>query len=113
MDVTKILVHELDAALGVPCYPTVPADRPDSFVTVECTGGTRTAVLSYPSVAVQSWAATQQAASELAEKVDEAMRSLPYGESGITNVEGGVPYPFPSTERIPRYQALYSLTAHN
>lgn len=113
MDVTKVLLSELEKAAGAPCFPTVPADRPREFIVVQRTGGTRGEALSNPAVAVQSWAASEQAAAELAERVDAAMAALPYGDSGVTNVGRGEPYPFPSTEKIPRYQALYSLTVHN
>lgn len=113
MDITTLLMREIESAVGFPCYPTVPAERPDAFVTVQCTGGSEGVVLSYPNVAVQSWAATQQEAHELAVSVGQAMRALPYGNSGVTHVDAGIPYHFPSTEKIPRYQALYSLTVHN
>lgn len=113
MDLTVTLMNALEGATGVPCYPTVPADRPETFITVQCTGGSDGMFLCQPMFAVQSWAATQQQASTLAKSVGEAMRKLPYQTYGITHVGCGYPYPFPSTEKIPRYQALYTLTAHN
>lgn len=112
MDITVLLIREIEGALGVPCHPTVPADRPERFVTVERTGGTRGAFLNKPNVAIQSWAPTEQEASELADEVDAVMEALPYGSSGVTKVDRGEPYPFPSIEKIPRYQALYSLVTH-
>lgn len=112
MDITVLLTKELERSTGVRCYPSVPADRPDRFIVVQRTGGTRGAFLNTPSVAIQSWAPTEQEASSLADEVDAAMESLPYGGSGVTKVERSEPYPFPSVEKIPRYQAVYDLVAH-
>lgn len=115
MNVEKYLSAQLAAMLDVPVSPTVPANRPARFVTVELTGGEREECgIIRPNVAVQSWASTRKDASELADVVDKAVRSLPDVEHAkVTHVEGTIPYNYPQDEHNPRYQAYYNLVAHD
>lgn len=112
MDIVALLTRYLEKTTGVASFPAVPAERPDEFIVVDLTGGSRGTVLDYPSLAIQTWAATTARASEMADTVYAAMADLPYTNSGVTCVDSGHPYPFPSSEKIPRYQATYDLTAH-
>ena len=66
--VTEAFVSHL-LTLGYDAYANVPADPPTEFVTVERTGGSVTDLVDHPSIAVQCWAATDEAAERLANSV--------------------------------------------
>lgn len=64
-------------ANGFLCYADVPADPPQSYCTVDRTGGTHSEHVDAATVSVDCIAPTRYEASELALSVDEAMESLP------------------------------------
>lgn len=94
-------------SLGFDARADVPAKRPDSFVTVERVGGASTEnVLDRAVLAVQCWAPTRLAASQLAIAVDVAMR-------GVTATDGVCEYARQSMYNFPdpdSRQARYQLT---
>lgn len=114
MNIEAAIIGGLNEALTVGVYADVPKTRPDSFVTVERTGGSRDyyGLIDRPTIAVQSWAETRYKASQLANDVDKAMHAL-VGSNGITNVETNTITNFPSTDGVPRYQGLYEITNHS
>lgn len=112
MDIVRTLIEGISDAVGVPAFSDAPKDRPDEFVTVECVGGSRDRFVDRPSAAVQSWSTSKAGAHALAERVDSAIEGMAGGPSGITHVERGMPYSFPSSDGLPRYQSVYDFAAH-
>lgn len=108
--VTEAFVSHL-LALGYDAYANVPADPPEEFVTVERTGGSVTDLVDHPSIAVQCWAATDEAAERLANAV-RAQIVTGTRPSGVTRVavDSG-PYRFyDEYTRCPRYQMALDAT---
>ena len=114
MNVEVSIISGLGTVLDVTVYADVPKNRPDSFVTVERTGGGRDAygLIDRPTIAVQSWAKTRYEAAQLANTVDAVMHSL-VGYDGITSVVTNTITNFPSSDGVPRYQGLYEITNHS
>lgn len=106
------VIARLGTLLGVPVFADVPAARPDAFVTVERTGGGRLhrGLLDRPTLAVQSWAPTRHAASELSGQVDAAMHAIEGWP--VTSVVTDTIYNFPAEGPHARYQGVYQLTSH-
>ena len=108
--VTEAFVSHL-LALGHDAYANVPADPPAEFVTVERTGGAVTDLVDHPSIAIQCWAATDEAAERLANAV-RAQIVTGTRPSGVTRVavDSG-PYRFyDEYTRCPRYQMALDAT---
>ena len=88
------------------------ADAPEEFVTVERTGGGTENLVDHPTMAIQTWAATEPRAEEMANSIRNALltQSRPRGVTAV-NVNSG-PYPFWDEDtRCPRYQTVYETTA--
>lgn len=83
---------------------TRPPDGLTEFVTVERTGGTVTDMVDHATIAIQTWAATETRAEEMANAIRLlALTTRPDGVHSIT-VNAG-PYPFfDESTRLPRYQ---------
>lgn len=79
MDVERLVVDYLNSLnLGATAYYDVPADRPESFLVVEQTGGgLSNYVVGLPSVDVDCWAPTRREAALLAEAVAHAAIPMP------------------------------------
>jgi len=108
--VTEAFVSHL-LALGHDAYANVPADPPTEFVTVERTGGSVTDLVDHPSLAIQCWAATDEAAERLANVVRAQIvtGTRPHGVTRI-DVNSG-PYRFyDEYTRCPRYQMALDAT---
>ena len=91
-------------------YPARDAVPP--FVTVERTGGGTVDMVDHPTIAVQTWAATEAEAEAAAVSIRNALmcESRPYGITKV-NVNSG-PYPFWDEDtRFPRYQTVYDCAA--
>lgn len=74
MNAEDAIVAHLAASLPVAVFREVPRDRPDSFVTVERTGGALNELVRDSALlAVQAWAATPKAARELAYQCRDAL----------------------------------------
>lgn len=114
--------YSIEAALvawlrseGFEAYTDVPASRPSRFVTVNREGGGTENRIDYPSVTVQTWAATRaeaeadgRAIRTLVERAD-AEGTLPAGVYSM-RVNAG-PYQFDDTvSRERRYQTLYDVS---
>ena len=65
-NVEAALIAWLPGKVGAPAYAQAPDPRPESFLTVERTGGTATIGIDYPTVAVRAWAGSAYGASDLA-----------------------------------------------
>ena len=93
---------------GFQAYANVPSSRPASFVTVERTGGGfDSVIIDRPTVAVQMWAPSRLAASELAYAVRDNI--LKMNELvGISKVSLNALYNFPDADSgTNRYQAVF------
>lgn len=98
-------------ALGHAAYANVPASPPAEFVTVERTGGSVTDMVDHPSLAIQCWAATDEAAERLANVVRTQLVTGTH-PTGVTRVavDSG-PYRFyDEYTRCPRYQMALDAT---
>lgn len=107
---TEALVAHL-LALGYDAYANVPADPPTSFVTVERTGGSVSDMVDHPSIAVQCWAPTDEAAERLANgvRVQLLAGARPQGVTRVAVNSG--PYRFyDEYTRCPRYQLALDVT---
>jgi hypothetical protein len=106
--VAWLLAHGYDA------YTRPPKDAPHSpthFVTVERTGGSVTDLVDHPSLAIQCWAATDEAAERLANVVRAQIvtGTRPHGVTRV-DVNSG-PYRFyDEYTRCPRYQMALDAT---
>lgn len=108
--VTEAFVSHL-LSLGHEAYANVPADPPTEFVTVERTGGSVTDLVDHPSLAIQCWAATDEAAERLANVVRAQIvtGTRPHGVTRV-DVNSG-PYRFyDEYTRCPRYQMALDAT---
>lgn len=74
-NVEAAIVEHLQSE-GFACFADVPKVPPESFVTVDRTGGTHTDYVDEATVALDCVAPTRYQASELAIAVDDAMPRL-------------------------------------
>lgn len=110
MNAEAWLISHLSGKLGVPASAVPPKDRPASFVTVERTSGPSEPWRDMPTMAVQCWAPTDHAASELARRARDAC--LDYSsEPGVSrvSVEGLYRFPDPDSGQS-RYQLVVEMT---
>jgi len=109
--VTQSFVEWLsDEGHAASTYPARDAAPP--FVTVERTGGGTVDMVDHPTIAVQTWAATEADAEQMAIEIRDALmcESRPRGVTKL-NVNSG-PYPFWDEDtRCPRYQTVYDCAA--
>lgn len=109
--ITSALVAWLRAA-GFAAYARKRRDTPTEFVTVERQGGGVTDMVDHPTVAVQTWAPTEERSEQMALEIRAMARvgPLPEGVSRI-DVNAG-PYPFyDEGTRCPRHQLVLDVTS--
>ena len=110
MTIEEYIVQYLSGRLSVPVSGDVPSPLPASFVTVEKTGAGRVNQIASATVAVQSWAASRDAAARLCAEVEAAMGGI-VEEPEISRCALDTSYNFPDLSRErPRYQAVFSIT---
>lgn len=86
-DAVETLRTHLDAELAEPVVHKIPRDRPATFVQLRRTGGiSRDTVIDGAFITVDSWAATQPAAMDLAQRVRAALHGLEAGTVGAVAV---------------------------
>lgn len=109
-DVEAALVAWLPGAVGVPCFADVPDPRPETFLTVERTGGSSSLGVDRPGVAVQAWAPTRERAANLALTARDALilRSIEVPQICRCSVDSVYNFPDPDS-RGARYQLSVSL----
>lgn len=108
--VELIVKKHIEKVLSVQVYMEVPAEMPETFVTIEKTGSGRSNHLDSATFAVQSWARSMQKAAELNQQVKKAMDSLTE-EAEISHAKLSTDYNFTDTStKMYRYQAIYDLT---
>ena len=108
-----IVKNYLDSALFVPVYMEKPEQAPVEYVLVEQTSEREENYISYATVALKSYAASQYEASVLNELVKTAMRAIitlpEVAKSKLNNS-----YPFTdTTKKQYRYQAVFDLVFYN
>ena len=108
--VELIVKKHIEKVLSVPVCTEVPAEMPETFVTIEKTGSGRNNHIDSATFAVQSWARSLQKAAELNQQVKKAMDSLTE-EAEISHAKLSTDYNFTDTStKMYRYQAIYDLT---
>lgn len=77
-DTVALLIDYLDANITEPVRLRIPNPRPSTFVTLRRTGGPkRNLVTDAAQVTVEAWAATDEAAHDLAQEVRGLLNALP------------------------------------
>jgi RecJ-like exonuclease len=112
LDARQVAIDAL-AAAGIRAYAHVPVKRPDEFCTVEATGNESLhgGFVAVRTVGIDSWAGSALKAQRLAQRVDEAMRSIDHPD--VTHVERETDYDFPDFDGSPRYYATYRMTVND
>ena len=111
MNVEKTIIQYLSGKLNIPVYGERPnmSDAPDEFITVEKTGGKTVNHIRTSDLAIQSWSTSRLNASELNEKVIEAMEyAAELSVISHCRCENNYNYTDLTTKR-PRYQALFEV----
>lgn len=106
-DAEAVMVEHLPARVGVPVTTKVPASRPDSFLRVQRTGGSRRdRVTDRPMLTFEAWAPTETAAQDLAALAHGHLYLLADEQVGpvraCRDVGGPVSSPDPESD-TPRY----------
>lgn len=115
MDAALIVSDYLNALeLGVTSYLSVPPDRPDEFIVVEQTGGSRPdRVRSLPSVDVDCWAQTRARASEISDEVAAAALAMADTLPNVFRATVTTQYNNPDPDSgQPRYTVGIDITAN-
>lgn len=106
--VTQAFVEWL-ADLGY-AASTYPPKTGSEFVTVERTGGFVEDLIDHPTMAIQTWAATEPRAEEMANEIRfSAISSRPQGVARIS-FDGLYPF-YDESTRLPRYQLVLDCVA--
>lgn len=110
-NVEASLIAWLPGIVGAPAYAQAPDPRPDSFLTVERTGGIGQVGIDYPTVAVRAWAQTAYEASQLALAVRDAVLLRAVEIPQVRHVDvGSGPYPAPDDDsRQQAYQVVFNM----
>lgn len=107
--IENIIIDYLAGELELPVSGLVPSPMPETFVTVEKIGSNTEDLIRRATLAVQSWAPTQEAAALLNERVIAAMyaaAALPE----ISQVQCETDYNFTdTTTRRCRFQAVFGV----
>ena len=114
MDVEALLIAWLNAHASVPVFGDVPAqeDKPESFLTVERTGGPPGKDgIDRAMVAVQCWAPSNASAARLACEVAALAESLE-DEPGVAGCSVNSVHKHPSEKKEPRYQAVLDASVY-
>ena len=115
MDAARVAVDFLNASgVGATAYYDVPEDRPESFVVVEQTGGSRSdRVARTLAVDCDCWATSRRDASLLADAVADALERMPDELDNVFWVSVTTVYNNPDLEsRTPRYTVSLSFGAN-
>ena len=103
------IIEYLAERLGVPVYGAIPANPPDTMVTVEKTGGRHINLIDAATLAIQSWAPSIEQAAQLNDQVKAAMAAA-VELATISSCDLDTDYNFTDTARNrPRYQAIFEV----
>ncbi len=114
MNVQGELRRILASALApVEVRVNVPAERPAELVTVrKRDGAAQKHVYEDSSIEVMCWAATEQGAFELMERVRDAMAALEFADGFADVSEKTVRSDYDLVGRSPRWYALFALKTY-
>lgn len=108
--ILQTVIDYLTDAVGLPFYGEVPPDPPEEFGVVEQTGSDSENRLYYPTLAVQSYAASLLRAASINELVMSAMDNLPTMDS-VFRCRLNSDYNFTDTaSKRYRWQAVFDIT---
>lgn len=111
--IEKTLYDFLTASLtaaSIPVYTEIPKDRPEKFVTLERTGGTRSNYIETATMAFQMWAPTLYEAASLCETVKAIVdASIALPDIAAVELVSNGNFTDQSTKTY-RYQAVYNIT---
>lgn len=91
---------------GVPAFGVIPPNRPERFITIERTGGSRGRLMETPVFAVQVWAGSILDADSLAATLCGECQKL-RRQAWVASLTVGSPYNFPDPDSG---QARYQFT---
>jgi hypothetical protein len=108
--IEKIILDYLESVLTCPVYMEEPEDKPAKFVLIQKTGGRMTNMISYSTVAIQSYDQSLYEASVLNDAVKQKMLEI-VKEQDVAGIRLNSDYNFTdaATKRY-RYQAVFELT---
>lgn len=109
MDSTERLRKMLDKMTSYKVYAQVPATHPDSFVTIERTGGTIDAFSDSPTFAVQAWAPTKAAAAATAKNLANLIGNWPILDPAVADTRIDSLYDFADPDS---QSQRFQLTVH-
>lgn len=114
IDIEQELISFFDGLIdGVKAYAVVPPNRPQTFITVERTGGARSLILDEGQFAIQVWAESRKTSSMLAQQARANARALLY-KPWCAGIELGGLYNFPDPDSTTaRYQFTLTVSALN
>lgn len=105
------LYNYLKTALApIPVYTEIPAERPQKFVTLEKTGGSRQNWIETATIALQCWSGSLYEAADLCRTV-KAVMDASIALDDIARAEYVSDYNYTDTAaKAYRYQAVYQVT---
>lgn len=107
--IESIIIDYLAQELSLPVSGLVPSPMPDRFVTVEKTGSSTEDKVRRATLAIDSWASTQEAAALLNEEIIAAMYAAT-SLAQISEVQCETDYNFTDTKtRKARYSAMFGV----
>ena len=107
--IEEIVIQYLSEQLTVPVSGEVPTPTPESFITVERTGGSSKNKIRTARLAIQSWAGSEAEAALLHDLVIDAMNDS-VSLNQISNVSINSEYNFTdTTTKHHRYQAVFDV----
>jgi len=106
-----VLLNYLSTVLApIPVYTEIPAERPEKFVTLEKTGGSRMNLLETATIAFQCWAGSLYEAADLCRTVKSVMDAS-IALDDISRAEYVSDYNYTDSARKEyRYQTVYQIT---
>lgn len=108
-DIEAALIAALPELTGYPWHSTAPKGQDGPFGTVERTGGSSSAVIDRPTVALQVWGGSRASCAERAARLCAVVASLPNtGPIRSASVNSCANFPDYEGGR-PRYQVVADL----
>lgn len=108
--IEKTIYDYLTACLHVPVYTEIPKDRPEKFVTLEKTGGSRVNLLDTATLAIQCWGTSLYDAAELCQTVIAVMNAA-VALDDVSSAEYVTDHNYTDTStKHYRYQTVYQVT---
>lgn len=108
--IEKTILNYLTSVLTCPVYMEEPATKPAKFVLIQKTGGRMTNMISFSTVAIQSYDQSLYAASCLNEEVKQKMLEI-VKEPDVAGIRLNSDYNFTDSQtKRYRYQAVFEIT---